>query len=263
MAGDPRLAIGPDLIDRLARLEAELRDIQASTVGASVLGTDQTIKGSHDRLDAILGAGGTGDYLELTEIAAPADPAADKLRIYARDDGAGTTKFYYRRSDGTEIELGGGSSGVTEMWFPSYTAELTGGSYSWGITGPGNTKSRYLVLADGVTTAYAWTFCVPQELAGVEMTFTAYYEGSGSGNFRIRYGENTRAQGDNMGTGTENTYAETVAVATGLRIYTFASTFTLGAAGDIHRVHFARLGADGADTSTGVIWLYGVRLKRA
>ena len=60
MSDDPRSATGPDLVDRIARLEAELKAMQAAQQ-TGVLGSDQTIKGSHDRLDALLGAGGTAD----------------------------------------------------------------------------------------------------------------------------------------------------------------------------------------------------------
>jgi len=50
-------------------------------------------------------------FLDFEEIAAPANPGADVARVYSRDD-AGTTKFYYRRSDGTEVEIGGGAGGA-------------------------------------------------------------------------------------------------------------------------------------------------------
>lgn len=44
--------------------------------------------------------------IDVDEIAAPAAPAANTARIYCRDAG-GTTKLYYKRSDNTEVELGG------------------------------------------------------------------------------------------------------------------------------------------------------------
>jgi len=49
-------------------------------------------------------------FLDFEEIAAPANPPADVARVYSKDDG-GVTKFYYRRSDGTEVELGAGGAG--------------------------------------------------------------------------------------------------------------------------------------------------------
>lgn len=45
-------------------------------------------------------------YIELSEIAAPSSPAADKLLLYAKDDG-GVTKGYIKNSAGTETPLGG------------------------------------------------------------------------------------------------------------------------------------------------------------
>lgn len=53
-------------------------------------------------------------YFDIEEIAAPAAPPVDTARIYARDD-AGTTKLYYKRSDGTEIEIGAGGVLTDEL----------------------------------------------------------------------------------------------------------------------------------------------------
>ena len=52
-----------------------------------------------------------GGFIDITEIAAPANPGVNIARMYARDDG-GITKLYFRDSAGTETELGGaGGSG--------------------------------------------------------------------------------------------------------------------------------------------------------
>jgi hypothetical protein len=44
--------------DTLRRMQAEIDSLKAG-IGTGLAGTDQTIKGSHDRLDALLGAGKT------------------------------------------------------------------------------------------------------------------------------------------------------------------------------------------------------------
>jgi hypothetical protein len=49
---------GTTFLDRLRAMEARIRALEASQ-GSGLSGTDQTIKGSHDRLDSMLGAGGT------------------------------------------------------------------------------------------------------------------------------------------------------------------------------------------------------------
>jgi len=41
----------------------------------------------------------------MSEISKPSAPGTDKVWVYAKDD-SGTTKVYYQRSDGTEIEMG-------------------------------------------------------------------------------------------------------------------------------------------------------------
>lgn len=49
---------GTTFLDRLRAMEARIRALEASQ-GSGLSGTDQTIKGSHDRLDSMLGVGGT------------------------------------------------------------------------------------------------------------------------------------------------------------------------------------------------------------
>ncbi len=62
-------------------------------------------------------------YLELSEIASPANPAANVLRLFAKDV-AGVTKAYIRDSAGGETDLGSGGSGST-VDFQSFTASGT------------------------------------------------------------------------------------------------------------------------------------------
>jgi hypothetical protein len=54
-----------------------------------------------------------GGYQDFTEIAAPSAPPADTARFYAKDNGSGVTKLYYKDSANTEIEIGGAGSGAT------------------------------------------------------------------------------------------------------------------------------------------------------
>ncbi len=62
VGGGGRIVTGypsPIITDRWADWERRLARVEA-LVGGAVIGTDQTIKGSHDRLDTLLGAGGAG-----------------------------------------------------------------------------------------------------------------------------------------------------------------------------------------------------------
>ena len=47
---------------------------------------------------------GSGAYLQLTEMTAPATPSSNRLRIYAKDK-AGVSTLYYKKDDGTEVEV--------------------------------------------------------------------------------------------------------------------------------------------------------------
>lgn len=53
---DPRSNAGPSLTARLLAMEQRIAQLEAGTA-TGLLGTDQTIKGCHDRLDNLLGAG--------------------------------------------------------------------------------------------------------------------------------------------------------------------------------------------------------------
>lgn len=69
-------------------------------------------------------------FIELVEIASPTAPAANKMRLYAKDV-AGITKLYAKDSAGTDTDLGatgGGGGGGTPNW--QYTAP-TDASFAW------------------------------------------------------------------------------------------------------------------------------------
>lgn len=58
-----------------------------------------------------------GDFVVFLEVAAPSSPAADTVRLYAKDK-AGTTELFYKNSAGTERDLssgGGGGGGASAM----------------------------------------------------------------------------------------------------------------------------------------------------
>ena len=54
---DPRFTLGPTLLERLRRMESRIAYLEGASQ-QGILGTDQTIKACHDRLDGLLGAGG-------------------------------------------------------------------------------------------------------------------------------------------------------------------------------------------------------------
>ncbi len=84
-------AFGTD--NRLLRSDSTLRKAQASAVTVDDSGN----------ASGIVNQTMTG-YLDVAEIAAPSSPAADTARVYAADS-SGTTKLYYKRSDGTAVEV--------------------------------------------------------------------------------------------------------------------------------------------------------------
>lgn len=95
----------------LADYERRLRYLEAidrTTAGGAI--------GDHDHT-AVPGDGGvlTGDehdlWGEYLEIVKPASPAANKMRFYAGDDGAGVTRMYHTDSAGLQTLIAGGGVG--------------------------------------------------------------------------------------------------------------------------------------------------------
>jgi len=54
-------------------------------------------------------------YGQLPEISTPPTPDPNILRFYAKDDGAGTSRFYILDGDGLETDLTGGGGGATTL----------------------------------------------------------------------------------------------------------------------------------------------------
>jgi hypothetical protein len=71
--------------------------------GAISLGGALSVTGSF----GLIGVATFANYLDIGEVAAPSSPSANIARIYAKDDGAGTTRMFYKNSAGTETPLGG------------------------------------------------------------------------------------------------------------------------------------------------------------
>jgi len=72
-----------------------------------------------------------GNYIDMTEIATPANPAANVGRLYVADD-ATTTKLYFRDSAGTETDLLAGGGGLTNWEESGTTLQPTAGGYDLG-----------------------------------------------------------------------------------------------------------------------------------
>ena len=81
-----------------------------------LLQTDTISEVTADAGTTIEGVKALDSFLEFAEIAKPANPAANKLRLYVKDK-AGVSALYFLQDDGTEVEVGaGGGGGGTEIW---------------------------------------------------------------------------------------------------------------------------------------------------
>lgn len=77
------------------------------------LSVDTIVEITADAGVTVEGVKALDSFLEFTEIAKPANPAGNKLRLYTRDK-AGVSTLYYLQDDGTEVEIGAGGGGATD-----------------------------------------------------------------------------------------------------------------------------------------------------
>lgn len=98
------LDAGATKVEAQIRLEAGAA-IAVYADGAISVEGDEAYAFAQHPADAAAGVGVPGpDFHEFHEITAPANPAADKARLYAKDDG-GTTRLAYKDSAGVETIL--------------------------------------------------------------------------------------------------------------------------------------------------------------
>lgn len=73
--------------------------------------------------------------LQFSEKAStPSNPPSDSIKIYSKDDGAGTTTVYTLDSSGTEVALGAAGAGVGDITSVVAGSGLTGGATSGAAT---------------------------------------------------------------------------------------------------------------------------------
>lgn len=105
---------------------------------------------------------GDDSIITLPEIsAAPSNPASNKIALYVRDDGAGTTKAYTKNSAGQEVELGG--SGVT---LPSLSGTSAHFMAPWGYGHADSTNPE-----TGVNQVRCCRFLIPIEITVASLHF--------------------------------------------------------------------------------------------
>jgi len=114
---------------KLAAQSAWLGDIDAATFNLdnlgsvdfnNALGTNPIFSAlqSASESTVILGSNFqiSSGFIDIAEIATPANPATDVGRLYVKDDGGGITNLFFRDSAGTETDLvsGGGGGHIIE-----------------------------------------------------------------------------------------------------------------------------------------------------
>lgn len=110
-----------------------------------------------------LDAARVGDYLELTEVAAPGTPAAGLVRVYAKADGS----VYQKDDAGTETGLAGGGGGGGAPTDAEYVVETANGTLS-GESVLGTTVVTTAAYASRQAAARAGRLFLPNDGVGIE-----------------------------------------------------------------------------------------------
>jgi len=112
-------------------------------------------------------------YTDFAEIAAPSNPSANIARLYAKDDGAGVTRMYFKNSAGTETVVGGRIALIADTTYNVGSAQT--------YTTP---QALYEYIRDNVDTA---GYDVIAQLTDASLTTTSDIDGplTGGGRFRI------------------------------------------------------------------------------
>lgn len=150
-----------DLLDRLIELERRIAILEAGT-GTGLGGTDQTIKGCHDRLDAIMGAGKASTPMvraKRTTNDSIADATEEAVVFGAEDYDTDT--------------MHNNSTNPTRITFTTAGKYAIGGMVQWDA---GAGATRWIsVRVDGATTIAKVEHAPTEEsmVIGVEHVFTA------------------------------------------------------------------------------------------
>ena len=124
-------------------------------------------------------------YIDLDEGAAPATPAAGKVRVYAKTDGSA----YQKDDAGTETGLatgGGGGSQGTELAYTAYTANVNPTATVEASADTVVTASA--VVFDGSTVVMVEFFCPiarANASAGATMNIWLFDNGTSIGTFAV------------------------------------------------------------------------------
>lgn len=156
-----------------ANLASALTDETGS--GVAVFGTAPTIS------NPVLS---TNTYVTLTEMAAPGSPAANDARLYAKDNGSGTTQICMKDSAGTETCIGSASTPACDFnYMPALSGFRTStpfhtGKWGTGARGsPSGLEWNYSasLAFDTVNEAVTWMFPVPRCYSAQTMDLRLYF----------------------------------------------------------------------------------------
>lgn len=208
---------------------------------------------------------------KITALTADASPTGDDLIVTVQDPG-GTPVNRKVTLANLATYLAGALTGLgasnisnrTRSVFMS-ASEFEQAEASAALTAGGIDIAPHWLLDAAAVESVVGTFIVPEDYATGDITAKVYFSmvSATSGNVVIHHRWLTVADGEDMtagGTSAENTVA-VPGTAGLLKIHSHTNTISGVAAGENVRVNIRRIGSDGADTATGDMRLYGVKLE--
>lgn len=147
-------------------------------------------------------------------------------------------------------------------WVPAEQFSVGLNTPTFGTIGSWPNIAQTWKHQDAADTYITTNTIVPADWYSGNITLTAYYQGGGSGNFRL----DTACAAVSPGTpgGSMLTYnglgGVTVVSHNGLATADYGATLAVSA-GQMLNIFFARLGTNAADTSTNDLYFYGVKIS--
>lgn len=213
-------------------------------------------------------------------------PVERGMGVYYRDkNGVYTdlTDWVEWESPGSSIDMGASARTLTdttaaatvqagrtqtrgrELWVPasSFSQSLTGSTFVAAGTWP-NATPGWDMPDGGAVRGVVGNVRLPSDYESGSLTMDAYFQGGGSGNFRIGIESSSRTPGtpgDTIFHASEAAGSVTIASYNGLAVAVSLLTGLTATAGDIITIAFSRDPTHAGDTSADILFFVGVVVK--
>lgn len=198
-------------------------------------------------------------YSQYAEIAAPASPAADRLRVYAKDVG-GVTALAFKNSAGVETTI---QARTRSVFVPPGAFILFGGAPSEVSVTVSNMSLHAWAFDDASIERIAGQIPLPKDWLSGTVTYTIYWIANAIAG-AVRWGIHAQAAALNEDPISVNDISGAITTTVSGTVRglnkSISAVHTVEAA-DLLRIDVVRDGGHAADTMAGDAWFLGVEVS--